>query len=99
MEGNMANEIETKEFTFETCPWCNSSYRDRQVLKVECDEGGPCRLYLQCDRCGVVYKVERVIFWRAERIASGESPGQEVAEFFEDWERRINEARRRVSKP
>jgi hypothetical protein len=41
--------------------------------------------------------VERVIFWRAERIASGESPSQEVTEFFEDWERRINEARRKVS--
>jgi len=92
----MADETETKPFDFTACPWCGGGYRDRQILKVECDEGGPCRLYLQCDRCGVVYKVERVISWRAERIASGESPSQEVAEFFEDWERRISKARHKA---
>jgi methionyl-tRNA synthetase len=93
----VTSETETRLFDFKVCPWCGVGYRDRQVLKVECDEGGPCRLYLQCDKCGVVYKVERVISWRAEKVTGEEPVSQEVAEFFEDRERRINKARRKLS--
>jgi hypothetical protein len=84
---------ETKPFDFKQCPWCGGGYRDRQVLKVECDNGGPCRLFLRCD-CGTVYKVERVISWRAEKVTGEEPVSQEIADFFEDWEKRISKARR-----
>jgi uncharacterized C2H2 Zn-finger protein len=93
----MADETETKPFDFSACPWCGGGYRNRQVLKVECDEGGPCRLYLQCDRCGVVYKVERVISWKATKATGGEHPSQEVGKFLEERAERVERARRRIS--
>jgi len=93
----VTSETETRLFDFRVCPWCGGGYRDRQVLEVECDEGGPCRLYLQCDGCGTVYAVHRRITWEAKKVTGGEPRSQEVAEFFEDRERRINEARRKLS--
>ena len=82
-----------KIFDFKVCPWCGSEYRDRQVVKVQCDIAGPHILFVHCDGCGVIYRVERVISWRAEKVAGEKSPSQEVAEFLEDRNSRIEKAR------
>lgn len=42
----MASEIETKDFNFEVCPYCSTKYSDRQIIRVQSDDAGPCRLFL-----------------------------------------------------
>lgn len=86
-------ETETREFSFETCPWCGYQYRDSHVLKVQSDHIGPRRLFLQCDGCGTVYVAERVVSWQARKVASGKPLRQEIAEFLTDREKRIKRAK------
>jgi methionyl-tRNA synthetase len=69
MEKEVSNmETEARQFSFRQCPWCGAAYRDRQVVKVVCDEAGPHILFVQCDGCGITYQVERVISWQAKTI-------------------------------
>lgn len=89
-------ETETREFSFETCPFCGCQYRDCHVVKVQSDHLGPCRLFLECDGCGTVYVVERVVSWQARKVASGKPLSQEVAEFLADRTERIVKARRKL---
>jgi hypothetical protein len=61
-----------KIFNFKVCPWCGAAHRDRQVVKVVCDEAGPHILFVQCSGCGITYRVERVVSWQASTIAETE---------------------------
>lgn len=95
----MAKDIETREFNWRECPFCDSNF-DRQCeicSVVKADELGIQAVSVKCLSCGTVYNVERIISWRARKVASGKPSSQEVAEFLADRERRLVEAHKRCS--
>jgi len=92
----MADETETKPFDFSACPFCG------EPLDMKADfYPGHYSLrghVFKCHSCQTVYEVTPVIIgYEARKATGGEPPSQEVAEFFEDRERRINKARRKVA--
>jgi uncharacterized Zn finger protein len=54
-----------KKFDFSKCPWCGEPYDDPLVTKVIADVGS---LSVRCSACGTVYRVEKVVSWRAVRL-------------------------------
>jgi len=85
-----------REFDFHYCPWCGSPYEHQCILKVQSDQIGPCRLFLQCGGCGSVYRVDRKVIWQAEAVGKVRIPELNVVEFLEDREKRIVDAWRKL---
>jgi hypothetical protein len=87
---SMAREFgDARDFSFEACPWCGAEFEDSQVVKVQCDSTGPHTLFVQCEGCGVYYKTERGVPWRAEKVTGAKSLRQEIDDFLADRERLI----------
>jgi transcription elongation factor Elf1 len=84
-------ETETREPSFETCPFCGC--KDRHVVKVQSDHLGLSHLFMECQGCGTSYVLERVVSWQAQKITCGKSLYQEVTEFLEDRTQRIVKAK------
>ncbi len=86
-----------KEFDFDFCPWCGAEYKDSPILKVQPDQVSIGHVFLECDSCGMVYRVNRKVVWEAERIATEKPLSQEVGDFLGDWQERIMKTRQKAS--
>jgi len=85
--------MEARDFNRETCPFCGCDFSSRcEILGVvKADDLELKEIKIHCNSCGTTYSAEREVIWQARLIERGKPLRQEIAEFFEDRDKRLME--------
>ena len=81
----MESNTDTREFDFETCPWCGGTFKDSEIAHIYSDRNDINHLLIRCDACGMIYSAERKTTWLAKRIrVAGSRPAESSEEQAEE---------------
>ena len=76
----MESETDARVFDFESCPWCDSIYKDSEIGHVYSDRGDIHHLVIRCAGCGMIYSGDRKTTGLAKKIRVAGSRQTESSE-------------------